>query len=93
MTHGLLVSLALALALFGAVLLVAEILRRRLRAYTADIGYDVRADHCFRFDPAFGRSVDLAIDGDAVTLPEFTAGEDSAFLEPDRELGIRRVAG
>jgi LmbE family N-acetylglucosaminyl deacetylase len=87
-TLGSLVLLLVALALLVAALLALEILRRRLRAYKADIGYDVRADHCFRFDPAFGRSVDLTIAGDAVELPEFAADEDSAFLELNVRTGL-----
>jgi LmbE family N-acetylglucosaminyl deacetylase len=80
-TLGSLVWLSVALGLLVAALVALEILRRRLRAYKADIGYDVRADHCFRFDPALGRTVDLPLEGDAIELPQFAPGEDSAFLE------------
>lgn len=81
MTLGLHTLQLLLLATGVGTLLCAEVLRRRIRAYKAAIGYDVRADQGFRYNPESGRSVDLVFDGDSVTLPEFAAGDDSAFLE------------
>ena len=73
-------QLFLLLSLIGA-LLAAEVLRRRFRAYSQALGYDVRADQHFRFDPACGRTVELKCASGSVALPDFIAGEDSAFLE------------